>query len=290
MVDQVTLENAGLGRRRLLARAGVSAAALGVAASGLQGGSARAQAAGPTANDLAVLTLALNLEYLHAEYYRRATTGAGLPSSLGGNPSIVTGGSQVPFTSQQNLELALEIAGDELNHVNFLRTALGSQYAVAEPAIDFTTAFNALAAATGIGASFNPFADETSFLLGAFVFEDVGVTAYLGGAGLIDTKAYLGPAAGILSVEAYHAGQIRFRLYQGGFAGVVNQISAGRAMLSGAADDQGITLNNFSNITPTDSNSLAFSRTAAQVTSIVTLGGANGKGGFFPNGLTPPAG
>ena len=279
----------GLRRRTMLKRAGVGGVAMALAAAALKPGSAIAA----TANDLAVLTFALNLEYLEAEYYLRGVTGSGLPASDTGNvTSTVIGGSQVAFSTTANLQYAEEIASDEFNHVMFLRAALSGAGGTVpnEPVIDFTTAFNSLAVATGLGPSFNPFADENSFLLGAFVFEDVGVTAYLGGASLISTQAYLLAAAGILAVEAYHAGQIRTRLLQLGLFRQAHLISVGREALSEAGGsttntDQGIYVNDHANIVPTDANSLAFSRTVAEVTSIVTLGGSGGRGGFFPNGL-----
>ena len=278
-----------LGRRSMLKRAGVGGAAMAFAAAALKPGTAAAA----TADDLAVLTFALNLEYLEAEYYLRGVTGAGLPAvDTGNTTSTVIGGSQVAFSTTANLQYAEEIASDEYNHVMFLRAALSGAGATVpnEPVIDFTTAFNSLATATGLGSSFDPFASEDNFLLGAFVFEDVGVTAYLGGASLISTQAYLLAAAAILAVEAYHAGQIRTRLLQLGLFPAAHKISVGREALSAAGGsttdtDQGIYVNDHANITPTDGNSLAFSRTVAEVTSIVTLGGSGGMGGFFPNGL-----
>jgi Ferritin-like domain len=240
----------------------------------------------PTITDADVLNFALNLEYLEAEFYLRAATGSGLMSSdIGSGAGAVTGGAQVPFKTQAIKQYALEIANDEQAHVQFLRKALGSS-AVARPVINFTDAFNAAASAAGIGPSFNPFADEDSFVLGAFVFEDVGVTAYHGAAGLLSNATYLEAAAAIMAVEAYHAGEIRTLIAQTGGTAVTyaNQISA----LRGAAGGGSETTVSTSTIVAADSDSVAYDRTTDQVLHIVYLSATAGsvsKGGFFPNGL-----
>ena len=276
-------EQIGNGRRGLLRTAGIAGAMASV--SMLSRGITPAEAA--TIGDPDILNFALNLEYLEAEYYLRATTGMGLTyadTTGTGNKGTVTGGAAVPFKSKRLAELAAEIASNEKDHVEFLRTALGS-YAVAEPTIDLYNSFNAAAVAAGLGESFNPFADEISFLLGAYIFEDVGVTAYNGAAPLISSKTYLGAAASILAVEAYHAGSIRSLLLEFGQADATAKISALRASASGAQDDQGVQLNGMVNIFPVNSNALAFSRTTTQVLNIVYLGGASANYGFFPQGL-----
>ena len=273
------------GRRNLMKTAGLSVAAMG--AIPLLGRSREAHAQIAAVTDTDILNFALNLEYLEAEYYLRATTGMGLAAantSGTGTQGTVTGGSAVPFLVKKIADLAAEIAANEKDHVEFLRAALGSS-AVAEPSIDLYNSFNALAVAAGLGESFNPFQNDLTFLLGAYIFEDVGVTAYAGAAPLITSKTYLGAAADILAVEAYHAGSIRTLLYELGQQAATGKISALRAAASMAADDQGVSLNNMINIFPVDASGLAFNRTTTQVLNIVYLGGASANYGFFPQGL-----
>lgn len=243
---------------------------------------------GGSTSDVDVLNFALNLEYLEAEYYLRGTTGSGLSAAdAGTGAAAVTGGSKVTFTTPAFRQYAEEIAADELAHVRFLRGALGGNN-VPRPAIDLKNSFNAAANAAGLGPTFDPFANEVNFMIGAFIFEDVGVTAYKGGATLISNKTYLEAAAGILGVEAYHAGTVRTVLFNIGGSAIsaAQAISNLRDTADGGGDkDQGITSGGGdANIVPADSNGIAFSRTTSEVLKIVYLGGTS-SGGFFPNGL-----
>jgi hypothetical protein len=288
-------ENSG-DRRRFLRRAGL--AGLGAVAAGAMISAGTGVASAATASeedtkgisDSAILNFALNLEYLEANFYSFAVNGSPIPSSLMGGTGTqggISGGSAVPWKSKGIQQLAEEIAGDELAHVTFLRSALGS-YAVSQPQIDLVKSFTAAAQAAGVvpaGTTFDPFANEEYFLLGAFIFEDVGVTAYKGAAPLISSKTYLDAAAGILSVEAYHAAAVRTRLYDLGLADDANKISAARGALDDGKD-QGVTVNGVEHIVPADSNGLAFGRTPGEVLNIVYLTPKmTTSGGFFPNGV-----
>ena len=307
-----------LERRRFLHFAGASTAAFSLAACGGDNNTPPPIGGTPTPtpaptpappsalNDADVLNFALNLEYLEAQFYLYAATGSGLASNLldgRGTQGQVTGGRQVNFTDPLVAQYAREIASDERAHVAFLRSALGTA-AVAQPAIDIGTsptgAFSSAARAAGLigaGQSFDPYANDNNFLLAAYIFEDVGVTAYKGASPLISNKTFLEAAAGILAAEAYHAGLVRTVLYRKGLQAPAlidasEAISNARDSLDGASDlDQGVRprstpFGEGSNVVPTDANAIAFSRTTGQVLNIAYLTAMSTTGGgFFPNGV-----
>ena len=276
------------------------------------GGKASAQTAALT--DADILNFALNLEYLEAQFYSYAATGAGLSATLlggSGQQGAVQGGRQVIFTDPAVAAYAREIAADEIAHVSFLRAQLGAA-AVAMPAIDVSVgpnaAFSVAARAAGVitaGQTFDPYATDENFLLGAFIFEDVGVSAYKGAAPLLTSKTYLEAAAGILAVEGYHAAIVRTTLTAKGIATpslwtAADGISNARDSLDGATEiDQGITPTTravtsgtttttyaISNIVPTDNSGIVYSRSPGQVLNIVYLTNtAASVGGFFPAGV-----
>lgn len=311
-------------RRKLLGNLGMmSAGALITACGGGLAVQPRAEESEISA--ASVLNFALNLEYLEAAFYLAAV---GRLSDLPGNGEIVLPAGvdgNTDNTSGFSAEvqaLAAELAAEELAHVEFLRAGLSNAGApVAErPRIDLSTSFVAAAQAAfdlaGItdppfaAEDFNPFAAEPFFLHGAFIFEDVGVTAYKGAAPLLCGTEFLEPAAGILASEAYHAGAIRQKLYEAASAGeydglpifaIVTAISDVRDAVgnSGEDKDQPIGEENVegniptaagSNIAVTDTNGVAFSRTPLQVAAIVYLNAEAQPGGFFPEGITIPAG
>jgi hypothetical protein len=299
----------GEGRRDFFRTMGIAAFTAGglVAAGGFS--ALQAQSA-PT--DVDVFNFALNLEYLEATYYSRAVFGTDLDAAqttgtgATGAP-LLTGARQVTFTDASVAALAREIATNERLHVQFVRQQLGTN-AIARPVLDLsvtpTSAFSNAARSAGLigpGQSFDPYASDEAFLQAAFLFEDVGVTAYKGSSTLITSPVFLEAAAGILAVEGYHASIARTLLYAKGIQtpalGLIEAteaISNARDSLDGPDDrDQGVRpsggtapVGNVSNIVPADGNAIAFSRTAGQVLNIAYLNrAAVTAGGFFPNGV-----
>jgi hypothetical protein len=220
-----------------------------------------ANAAGVAYSDSDILNFALNLEFLEANFYYLAAFGctinspnaaaitAGAPSAgipitgSVGTPGTVTspGAAKVPFSTVAAASYAIETAIEEGKHVLFLQKALGN-LAIAMPNINLgvgtNQAFTTLATAAGVSgaSSYSPYANDNFFLIGAYIFEDVGVTAYHGAASLLTSAGNLSAAGGIMAVEAYHAGLVRTTINSvdttGALTTITNQISTLRAQLA----------------------------------------------------------
>ena len=308
-------------RRNFLRRAGLASAVAAVApaAAAIFAGQPDAKAVPATDLDEAILNFALQTEYLGASYYSYAASGQGIAANGAGTSGIGTLGTvitkaspMVPFANPLIQQFANELAVDELGHVNFLRAGLASAgFAVsALPQIDLLNSFNSIATAAGLtGGTLDPFSSDVNFLVGAFLLDDTDVTAYTGSATLITNPGFLAAAAGILSVEAYHAGLIRTNLFllsqEAGstakygidivstiqkLADLKNTLSGGTttsygARILGATSAQGIVMNGSSNISAADANSVAFERNTREILNILYGGQGLASGGFFPNGL-----
>src|ERR1700733_6515310 len=115
-------------RRKFIKRVG--ATGIGVAAATMMGGSFIKAEATNAITDTDILNFALNLEYLEAEFYSVATTGKTLVQlgvlTLAQTTGQTMGGNQINFGDSSVSYLATALRTDEIDHVKYLRAALGS--------------------------------------------------------------------------------------------------------------------------------------------------------------------
>lgn len=163
--------------------------------------------------------------------------------------------------------MAQGIAADELAHVIGLRTALQSNgiTPIAKPAINL----DALAPA---GASL---ANAQGFLLLGRIFEDIGLSAYAGGAPYLSGSTYLQTAARITGIEGEHAANLRLQIARLGIAATALDPADVPPPPSGT---------NF--FSTNLANGLCAIRTPGQVLYLAYGNQAGvSSGGFFPNGV-----
>ena len=255
-------------RRSLLRTLGIASAAAGAAV--MTGEKLQAQSSSLTAVD--VLQFALNLEYLESEFYTTATMGKtidqdGIGIDRVGTTGPTYGWNQVHFSNNLVFtgEIAMQIGQDERDHVTLLRGALSAAGVtpIAKPTINL--------GALGIG-----FANMLQFLTLARIFEDIGVTAYGGAAGLpfFASSPYIGTAARILAVEAEHVGNIRLQ---------VARLNISTPQLDGVDIPPPPSGTDF--ISADNTTGLSAIRTPGQVLYLAYGNAANvTSGGFFPQG------
>ncbi|DBB05651.1 TPA: hypothetical protein ACH3X1_012267 [Trebouxia sp. C0004] len=252
------------------------------------------------------------------------STQSGTGSSLTANSSGATGRNLSTFSATA-VAIATEIAENEIAHVRYLRAALTAAGATPVPcpslalspaiftaaATAAVSALNATIATDTSATAFNPYSSDAAFYLGAYIFEDVGVTAYKGAVKVLQSQAFATVAAGIEAVEAGHAAIIRYQLYQiaSSYTGLhlsdgtaisfetaVTAINALRDALGGTSSNSvespltrtptavaGVTTG--PDLFAADANSVAYTRIPKQVLDIVYFGSYTSPGGFFPHGI-----
>ncbi|KAL2045004.1 hypothetical protein N7G274_002779 [Stereocaulon virgatum] len=134
--------------------------------------------------DLDILQYALTLEHLENVFYK------GGVSTMSQDMFVAAGFSAKYYTN------LLYVVNDEQDHVQYLTDAIKSTGATPVAACEYNF----------------PYKDPMSFVALASVLEGVGTSAYLGGAGLIQSKDYLGVAGSILVTESIHTSLQRFNL------------------------------------------------------------------------------
>jgi hypothetical protein len=252
-----------LNRRGFLG-AMLSAAALAAAAPK----AARAQSAAVPITD--VLNFALNLEYLEANFYLYASTGAGLTSSQNGSGVAVQGAPGKLALDASTLAVCQALARDEVNHIADLRSAITTLGGapIAQPLINLS--------ANGA------ITTQAQFLAAARQFTALGGSAYVGSAQLLVSNASVLTTAGqILGSEGQHAGVLAY-------------LCVTQNVISPAIDAQDVPPTSTNYFTVNATNALSPARNTSQVLGVAygvstsaTSTPATGKtmGGFFPNGV-----
>jgi Ferritin-like domain len=252
----------------------IAAASAGVTALSMVG---LTPAEAQTSTEIEVLKFALNLEYLESEFYTYAVNGRGIETfgigidglANGENPTkggTTTGGSRVGFNNAfqfDTFQTLADIANDERNHVVLLRSALGSQ-AIARPNINLR--------ALGFG-----FDNQYDAVKLARIFEDIGVSAYTGAAGLLSTPSVITTAARIVAAEGEHAAGLRFQ---------IALLNIATTAIDGADLIPPPTGSSAQLFSLDHSNGLCATRTYGEVLYLAFGNKANAtSGGFFPSGV-----
>ncbi len=161
--------------------------------------------------DVQILNFALAVETIEAERYRqsilRLTTGTMYPPSDRATPTEDDFGNPISGLgidpNALDVLLVTGFAATEMQQRDILATTLYGSPA-ANPFLDktkyrFDYGINAL--------------DRTGVVTGIYTAETIGVSAYLGGSGLLAIKSpFLAPAASFLGVEARHAAGLAYAL------------------------------------------------------------------------------
>ncbi|XP_024521274.1 desiccation-related protein PCC13-62-like [Selaginella moellendorffii] len=256
------------------------------------------------------LQLALNVEYLEAEFFLWSAFGHGLDVIIpglsgGGSPPV---GAQLANLDEFTRDLSAQFGYQEIGHLRAIKDTLGSA-AFRRPVLDLSSANWAAFFDRALGGSLNPpfdvYANSLNFLLASYMIPYIGLTGYVGGNTNLQSSTAKRLVAGLLGVESGQDAVIRAYLtehaerivspYSFTVAEVTARLSNFRSTIdhSYGVNDEGIHVplclgaegRTTQNTLVGDDYSVSYSRTPAQVLSIVyRTGNPSCPGGFFPLG------
>ncbi|KAF7806785.1 desiccation-related protein PCC13-62-like [Senna tora] len=263
-------------------------------------------------SDQELLALAVNYDYLEAEFYLFGSTGLGLdfygPGLANGGPSPI-GGRMAAFLDPLTKDIFFQFGLQKIGHLRAIRSSLGDQAQFSSrPLLNLSDNLFAQIMNDAFGRTlrppFNPYANTINFLIASYVIPYVGVTGLVGTISSVQSPNITQQLAGILAIESGQDAIIRAMLYERrnlpvfpytiNVAEFTNRISMLRNQLgrSGLKDEGLVVPRELGaegrvegNILSADNNSITYGRSGQEVLKIAYVTGNESiPGGFFPNG------
>ncbi|KAL1320743.1 hypothetical protein HN51_065448 [Arachis hypogaea] len=259
-----------------------------------------------------LFAFALNFDYCTAEYLLHGALGFGLdevaPNLVDGGPSPI--GASVANLSPLVKDIFSQIGYQYVGRIRAIkRTVING--GIARPLVNISSATFAEFMDNAFGRQlvppFDPYANDTNFLLASYFFPYIGLTGLVNANALLLTPAAKTLGARILSIDAGQDAIIRTLLYERrdeivtpydgvSVAEFTNRISDLRNRLGkeGVKDEglvvpieQGAEGRVTGNVLSANNDSLSYDRSPQALLRIVYgTGNESVPGGFFPNGAS----
>ncbi|XP_039157067.1 desiccation-related protein PCC13-62-like [Eucalyptus grandis] len=259
------------------------------------------------ATDAELIHVAMNLEFLEAEFFLYGALGKGLDSvapylALGGPPPIGGKKANLDPLVQQIIE---EFGYEEVGHLRAIYTTVGG---IQRPLIDISAKKFAMIVDSALGhrlwPPFDPYLSSVNYLLASYLIPYVGLTGYVGTIPNLSNYTTKALVAGLLGVESGQDAVIRALLYERAHEKVVpydvtvveftNLFSIRRNKLGMCGiKDEGIIVPPVlgaeqridTNVLSSNKASLSYPRTPQEVLRVVYgTGNEHVPGRYFPHG------
>ncbi|RYR12600.1 hypothetical protein Ahy_B04g070067 isoform A [Arachis hypogaea] len=246
-------------------------------------------------SDADLIEVALNLEYLEAEFFLYGAEGYGLdvvnPNLTEGGPSPI--GGKIADLSPLIKDIIFQFGLQEVGHLRAIKSTVRG---FSRPLLNISSAIFGQIINNAFGKRleppFDPYANDINYLIASYVIPYVGLNGYVGANPLLQSATAKALVAGLLGVESGQDAIIRGLLYERRDEIVIpykvsvteftNRISNLRNKLGreGIKDEE-VT----GNILSANDYSLSYPRTPKEILRIVYgTGDEHVPGGFYPLG------